>query len=256
TRRSRVGTGAGNAPSALLKPGSNHDDGMVYLESVRTLRNSILLSNLDRRPKTILITSAGAGEGKTMTAVHLAMSHAGQNRKTLLIDCDFRRPSVQKYILHDGMNTSVGLSKVLSEGTPWADALVKLEDPSDLHVLPAGASGTRHPADLLGERFDAILAEATALYDLVIIDSPPILGFAESIQLAANVNAVVLVSVAGKTKRKAIRSVLERLRRVRAPILGMILNKTSRDGSDSGHQYYYGYYTDKSNPPAVRYTKD
>ena len=118
----------------------------TYEEAIRTLRNSILLTDFDRRLRSILLTSASPSEGKSTVAAHLAATHAGQGKRTLLIDGDLRRPSVHR--LYQVPN-SVGLSNVLLQQISWRDALVRMPEPAGLDILPAGPS-TRRASDLIG----------------------------------------------------------------------------------------------------------
>jgi succinoglycan biosynthesis transport protein ExoP len=208
-----------------------------YEEAIRTLRNSILLGTFDRRLKSLMITSATPAEGKTTTAVHLAIAHSQQKHKTLLIDCDMRRPGIHSKL---GINPELGLASVLQNGLLWRAKLVKLEELPDLDILPSGFS-SRRAADLIGASLPRILEEALPEYDLIIIDTPPMLGFPEPLQMSAAVDGVILVAVAGQTNRNAVGSALTTLQRVRANVVGLVLNEVTKDLSDSYH-YYYGYY--------------
>jgi len=207
-----------------------------FEEAVRTLRNSILLGAFDRRLKSLMITSATPSEGKTTIAVHLAIAHAEQKHKTLLVDGDLRRPGVHSRL---GINTDLGLAAVLQNGMLWREKLVKLVELPDLDILLCGSS-SRRAADLIGAGLPHILEEAAADYDLVVVDSPPILGFPEPLQMAAAVDGVIVVAKAGETNRNAVGSALSTLQRVRANIVGLVLNEVTKDVSDSYH--YYGYY--------------
>jgi capsular exopolysaccharide synthesis family protein len=207
-----------------------------FEEAIRTLRNSILLGSFDRRLKSLMITSATPAEGKTTTAVHLAIAHAQQKHKTLLIDCDMRRPGVHGKF---GINPETGLAAALQNGMLWREKLVKLVELPDLDILPSGLS-SRRAADLIGASLPRILEEAMPDYDLIIVDAPPILGFSEPLQMAAAVDGVVVVARAGETNRNAVGSALTTLARVRANVLGLVLNDVTKDMSDSYH--YYGYY--------------
>ncbi len=210
-----------------------------FEEAIRTLRNSIMLGAFDRHMKSLMVTSATPSEGKTTIAVHLAIAHAEQKHKTLLIDCDLRRPGVHGRL---GIQPQAGLSSVLQNGMVWREKLVKLVELPDLDILVSGAS-SRRGADLIGTGLPRILEEAAADYDLVVIDSPPILGFPEPLQMAAAVDGVVVVAKAGETNRNAVGSALNTLQRVRANIVGLVLNEVTKDVSDSYRYYgYYGYY--------------
>jgi succinoglycan biosynthesis transport protein ExoP len=207
-----------------------------YEEAIRTLRNTILLGEFDSVLRSLLITSAGPGEGKTTTAVHLAVAHSEQGKKTLLVDGDLRRPSVHRKFGH---TPTVGFSNVLMNEMDWKDVVVNVDGRPNLYVLPAGPPSHR-ASDLIGTRMGNLLDEFGKDYDLVILDAPPLLGFAEPLQMATACDGVLVVSRAGETKRKAVSSVLAALNRLRANVVGVVLNQVKRDASD-GYSYY-GYY--------------
>ena len=192
------------APSWFAPGRRSEQDTSSYDEAIRTLRNSILLTDFDRRLRSLLITSASPGEGKSTIAVRLAMAHADQHRKTLLIDGDLRRPSVHRKL---GIPSGAGLSTVLLSGAPWKDALIHLDQYPDLDILTAGPV-SRRSSELLEKRLLPILEEASLTYDLVILDGPPMLGFAEPLHMATAVDGVVVVGRAGQTSRKSVGSVL------------------------------------------------
>ncbi len=207
-----------------------------FHESIRTLRNSILLGSFDRQYRSLLVTSAAPGEGKTTTAANLATAHAEQGKRTLLIDGDLRRPSVHRNF---NLPSVVGLSNVLLGEIPWRDAIVKVDGLENLHILAAGPP-SRRASDLIGRGLAEVLEEASSDYDLVLLDAPPLLGFAEPLQMATAVDGVIVVARAGQTSRKAVASVLATLTRLRAKIVGLVLNEVHKELSDS--YYYYGYY--------------
>jgi succinoglycan biosynthesis transport protein ExoP len=209
-----------------------------YEEAIRTLRNSILLTDFDRRLRSVLLTSASPSEGKSTVAAHLAATHAGQHKRTLLIDGDLRRPSVHR--LYQVPN-SVGLSNVLLQQISWRDAVIRMDLPEGLDVLPAGPS-TRRASDLIGTGLAELIEEATREYDLVVLDAPPLLGFAEPLQMATAVDGVIVVARAGDTSRKALSSVIGTLQRLRANLVGVVLNEVHREVS-AGYYYYYGHYS-------------
>jgi capsular exopolysaccharide synthesis family protein len=229
------GTGDNGTSTALVRRGDRADLSVTsYGEAIRTLRNSLLLADIDRRIRTILVTSASPGEGKSTTAVYLAVSHAEQGKRTLLIDGDLRRPSVHKRFDLSGAR---GLSNVLSGELGWKEAVLSPEAISQLDVIPAGPP-SRRASDLVGPGLTALLDEVSGEYDLVILDAPPTLGFAEPLQMATAVDGVIVVTRAGETDRSAVASVLNSLTRLRANVLGVVLNGVSREMS--GRYYYYG----------------
>ncbi|HET8550506.1 MAG TPA: polysaccharide biosynthesis tyrosine autokinase, partial [Bryobacteraceae bacterium] len=229
--RKRIGN------TVALTAGTNTDDTLSsFSESVRTLRNSILLADFDRRLRTILVTSASPAEGKSTTAVHLALAHAEQGKKTLLIDGDLRRPSVHRKFR---FTPTAGLSNVLLGEVEWRQVLVKVDAVPELDILPAGPP-SRRASDLVGSSIQDLLDEIAQDYDLVIVDAPPLLGFADPLQMATCADGVLIVARAGETNRKSIASVITSLRRLNVNVVGLVLNEVKRDQSDS--YYYYGYY--------------
>lgn len=225
-----------NRTAALVEGSQNERDLSGFGESVRTLRNSILLASFDRRYRSLLVTSAAPGEGKTTTAANLAAAHAEQGKRTLLIDGDLRRPSVHRNF---NLPSVVGLSNVLLREIGWRDALISVDSVPGLQILPAGPP-SRRASDLVGRGMVELLEEASADFDLVMLDAPPLLGFAEPLQMATAVDGVVVVARAGETSRKAVATVLATLNRLRAKVVGVVLNEVHKEMSES--YYYYGYY--------------
>jgi len=236
--RGRLGPIPAAASTTALVPANGNRDRVLtgYDEAIRTLRNSILLADFDRRLRSLLVTSASPGEGKSTVAAHLAVAHAEQGHRTLLIDCDLRRPSVHRRFDLPG---SAGLSNILVSDLPWQQAVLNIPHIPNLDVLPAGPP-SRRAADLIGRGLEQLLDEAALQYDLVILDAPPLLGFAEPLQMAAVVDGVVVITRAGETSRKAVASVLAALNRLRATVVGVVLNEVHKELSDS--YYYYSYY--------------
>src|ERR1019366_5129085 len=208
-----------------------------FEESVRTIRNTILLSDFEGRLRSIVITSAAPGEGKTTIAAHLAIANADRGKKTLLVDADLRRPSLHTKF---GLTQREGLSNVLTGELPWQDVVVPIAGRPSLSFLPAGL-GSLRAADLIGPRLATLLDEFAKEFDLVFLDSPPLLGFAECLQMATAADGVLIISQAGETRRKAIAEVISVLTRLRANIIGVVLNQVSQNTSADGYSYY-GYY--------------
>ena len=226
--------GAGESMELVKEDGDNAISG--YEEAIRTLRSSILLTDFDHRIRSVLVTSASPSEGKSTVAAHLASAHARQHHRTLLIDADLRRPSAHRFF---NICSDTGLSTVLSNWTSWRD-VVQQAGPSDLHIMPAGPA-SRRAADLIGRALPDIIEEASREYDMVILDSPPLIGFPEPLEMAANVDGVLVVTRAGHTSRRAVSTVMATLARLRARPLGIVLNEVTKEMSDS--YYYYGDYT-------------
>jgi capsular exopolysaccharide synthesis family protein len=217
-----------------------------FEEAIRTLRNTVLLADIETPVHSILMTSAGPGEGKTTTAIHLAIAHAGRGQRTLLVDGDLRRPTVHRKF---NLKADLGLSSVLTGAVPWQDTVQCVATHPDLCIMPAGPPSHR-AADLVGPYLRDLLDDFVKKFDLVVLDSPPLLGFAEALQMATAVDGVLIISRAGETKRKAVSSVLASLQRVRASVLGIVLNHVKEDTSD-GYPYY-GYDYKSYNRPKGR----
>lgn len=226
--------------NGLVKVDRHHGYGYKsissYEEAIRTLRNTILLSDFDRNIRSMLVTSASPGEGKSTTAVHLAIAHAQQGKKTLLIDADLRRPTVHKKL---GIAAELGLSNVLMGQSAWKDVVLPVPSVPDLYIIPSGPP-SRRASDLIGPMMGELLDNTNTEFDLVVVDAPPTLGFAEPLQIATIVDGILVVTRAGETKRQAVQSVISTLRRVRANVIGIVLNQVKKDMSD--HYYYYGHY--------------
>ena len=232
-KASVVATALGSNGSEIV----NHHRISAFEESVRTIRNTILLADSNHRLGSIVITSAALGEGKTTFAVHFAIANAARGKKTLLVDCDLRRPSIHSRF---GIHPKEGLSTVLNGVVVWRDAVIPIEKMPQLSLLPSGP-GSHRAADLIGPRLSELLDEFAKEYDLVILDAPPLLGFAEGLQMATAADGVLIISRAGDTKRKAVATVVTNLRRVQANILGVILNRVSYNTSGDVASYY-GHY--------------
>ncbi len=220
-----------------LYPASGKYEGISsYEEAIRTLRHSILLPDFDRNVRSILLTSAAPAEGKSTAIIHLAIAHAEQGKRTLIIDADLRRPSIQKKL---NLNGTQGLSNALLGEIDWKDAVIGSENWPELWVLPAGTA-SRRASDLIGSMMIDILDEAVKEFDLIFVDAPPLLGFAETMQVATAVDGVVVMARAGQTSRRAVATVLATLKRLRANTIGLVLNEVDKN-STHGY-YYYGDY--------------
>ena len=238
---------ASGSSSALVPLETAHLAGFnTFQEAIRTLRNSILLTDFDRRIRTLMVTSAAPAEGKSTTAVYLAMAHAQQGRRPLLIDGDMRRPSVHRRF---GISNAAGLSTILTSGGEWRSVIVRQDAAPNLDILLAGPP-LRRASDLVGAGLSSLLEEAAGEYDLVVLDSPPLLGFPEPLQMAADVDGVLMVALAGRTNRKALGSAVATLKRLRANIVGVVLNEVRSDSSDGYYYYHYHakYYQHQSVP--------
>jgi capsular exopolysaccharide synthesis family protein len=200
-------------------------------EAYRAIRTGILLSRAEKPPRTILFSSATAGEGKSFTVINSAIVFAQMLDRVLLIDADLRRPRCHEIL---NRNEHPGLTEVLT-GSKKLEAAIQPTGVNGLHLLSAGELPP-NPTELLGSKKMAeVLAAAASSYQHVLIDSAPLLPVSDSVILSTLVEGVVLVA-SGQTARPLVRSACSRLAQVGAEILGVVLNNIDRHD-----QYYYNY---------------
>jgi len=206
--------------------------------SYRAMRTNILFSLAEAEPQVILVSSTVAQEGKTTTAVNLAIVMAQYGYKVVLVDCDFHRPQLR---LLFGIKQDEGMTNLLVGNKELKDALFETEIPN-LKVIPSGRNPP-NPSEILGsKRMHFLLAKLKQDFDKIIIDSPPIAGVTDSLVTAKAVDGVVLVVRAGKTPRSIVGSAVESLQGIGAKVLGAVLN--CYDITTDGYYYsrhYYGY---------------
>ncbi len=212
----------------------------VESESFRTLRTAISLTYPDAH--RLVITSSEPGDGKTTTLANLAVCYAQGEKRTLVIDADLRRPGMTALM---DMRGPRGLSEVLRSETDIVEMAPLHIRPSGikgLDILPSGSRPT-DPAELLGSpRLSQLLAWAESVYDLILIDSPPILATTDTAIIGRLIDGVILVVQPAKNRRRLVMRVVERLGMMKIPLLGLVVNRT---GSEEDHGYYgyrsYGY---------------
>jgi len=211
-------------------------------EAFRGLRTNLEFLGKEDPIKTLMVTSSGAGEGKTTVASNLAAVLAHSNKKVILVDADLRRPRVHKYT---GLSNEIGLSEMLSgDEAGINDCVRKLEHIQGLNVLSSG-SLPANPTDLLGsEKMKNLLCILSDMYDYVVIDCPPMI-VADPEVLLNLVDGVLLVIVPGQTSREAVHAVKELVQRSGVRLLGVVFNRLQnrRRAGYSGYPYYsYPYY--------------
>jgi len=208
-------------------------------EQYRKLKSSLVrLTNEDRFRNLLMVTSAIAGEGKSLTAVNLAISMAQEYDLTvLLIDADLRRPSIHSYL---GFEQTIGLSDCLQDDINIGDAIVKT-DIDKLSVISAGREVAKPLELFASKKMQDLMAEIKHRYKdrYVIIDTPPLLPFAETRSLAHIVDGVVFVIHEGVTPQESVAEAKEILKG--CPVLGVVLNDSTALDTESSH--YNRYYT-------------
>ncbi len=212
--------------------------GGFFDEGVRHLRGYLMLSVQTNPPKSVLITSALPGEGKSTLALSLAMVNAEQGKRTLLIDADLRQPAIEKMVR---LEPDAGLADVLAHRSHWSTATRSVPGRPNLSILGSGLPLPLALA-LIGPQMRGILAQATREFDLVVVDSPPLLGCAETLELAVAAEVAVLSVRSGQTPMKTLGGAVETLRRVNVPIAGIVLNE-SAIATDATYKAFARYYT-------------
>jgi polysaccharide biosynthesis transport protein len=211
-------------------------------ECYRNLRTSILFSTGRPIPKTILVTSAVGGEGKSTTAANLAVVMSQSGRKVLLVDADLRRPSLHRYFIRKGGG---GIDRLL-KGTCRPEGAAQPSNVENLDLLLCNEIPA-NPSELLGsDRMREAIEHFKSHYDAVVIDSPVVISVPDTLILASRAEAVVLVHRPGATARDMLRHAREKLDEVNANILGLVLNNVDLEASGHAysHHHYYGYGTE------------
>ena len=215
----------------------------AYSEALRSLRSALALSNVDAPPKILLFTSALPNEGKTTISVSFARAAAESGQRVLLLDCDLRHPSI-----HKAFGTAcqkVGLVELLA-GKATLDEVIVADEKSGLSYIPI-ASGSANPPDILASKqMQRLLAEARNNYDLVVLDSAPVLPVSDSRVLSRRADKTVFVVRWAETPRDAALSGVKELRNYNADIAGVVLSavdtaKQAKYGYGDGGYYYKRY---------------
>ena len=208
-----------------------------FSEAFRALRTSLLLSVAGGEPKLILLTSATPSEGKTTVSINLACVLAQRNVRVLLIDADLRRPTVHHRF---GLNGKIGLTSVLTGSVSLKDAIQTIPEIPQLDVLVSGPVPP-FPTEMLGsDTMQALLEECKGIYTHIVMDSPPLLSVTDSVVLARDADAVVMIVRHGKSSKHAMRRARDLLVRSGAPVTGIVLNAVDLNSPE--YYAYYGYY--------------
>jgi polysaccharide biosynthesis transport protein len=205
-------------------------------EAYRALRTSLLFLTVDRPVRVVQITSPSASEGKTTTLANLGASMASAGRRVVISCSDLRRPRIHEFF---GLTNAVGLTSVIVGDVALADALQPVPGVDGLSILASGPPPP-NPSELLSSaRAAEVFASIREAFDLVLLDSPPVLPVTDAAVLSRRADALLLVATAGATTRREFSRAVELLRQVDAPLIGSILNGVAGEG---GYGYQYGYY--------------
>lgn len=220
-----------DAEQVLLDPRSN------MAEAYRSLCTALQFATENGLPKSLLVTSAVPGEGKSVTALAVARHFANMGLRVLLIDADLRNPSMHRKL---DLDHSIGLSSYLSDGLSPPETFQPTAIPS-LSFMASGPLPT-NAADLLaGPRLLSLLSVGMETFDFIVLDSPPIMGLADGPLLSNAAAATMLVVSAGETRTGQVRGAVKRLRFARGALIGAALTRFDASNAAYGYAYGYGY---------------
>lgn len=214
----------------------------LYSEAIRTIRTSLMLSSVDQRPRSVMFTSSVPAEGKTSTAVSVARASAKAGQRTILIDCDLRKPSVNESL---GVPNGKGVAEILT-GAIEIDDAVEIDLKSGLHYITAGAK-VPNPPDALGSNaMRQLIEDLTRRYDLVVLDTPPVLPVSDALVLLRHVDKSVFLVRWGSTRREAVLAGIRQVQEANGDLAGVVMTRVDirrhqkYNYSDS-YYYYRGY---------------
>ncbi len=222
----------------------NHlDPDEPAVESYRALRTNVTFVGAEKPLQYIAVTSPGPREGKSTTAINLALTLAQSGRRTILVDGDLRRSTIHRAF---GLVQEPGLTDVLIGGVSASQG-IRPEVAPALDVLPSGSTPP-NPSELLGSSaMDALVAQLRRDYEYIVMDTPPTLPVTDAAVVATNADATILVVKSGDTEETAAQRAMDQLRRVRARIAGAVLNAVS---AKKDPQYTYYSYRYRQDPPS------
>jgi receptor protein-tyrosine kinase len=209
-------------------------------EAFRLLRTNLQFLDLDSQPRSFIVTSAVPGEGKTSTATNLAIAFAEAGKRVLLVDADLRRPRIPKLL---NLEAAVGLTTVLV-GRSDLDSSIQRHHASGLHVLTSGPIPPNPTEILQSGATRNLLKSLRDMFEVVIIDAPPLLPVADAGILATEVDGAIVVIRHGRTTRDQLKHAVGRLEQVGADTAGLVVNMTPHRGGTGyayGYAYAYGY---------------
>lgn len=204
-------------------------------EAYRVLRTNIQFASVDKPVQVMAVTSATPGEGKTTTIANLAITFAQSGSKVLLVDADLRKPTVHKVF---GLFNATGVTTVLAHHVDYATCVDKTEV-DNLSVLTSGPIPP-NPSELLSSNaMKSLLERIKADYDIILIDSPPVGVVTDAAVLSTIVDGIIMVTSSAQVEIDAAKQAKELLDKVKANILGVVLNKITKGNHKN---YYYNYY--------------
>ncbi len=216
-----------------------HEPKSPLAEAIRSLRTSLRFSTREGAPKSTFITSSAAGEGKSSIALNLATAYAQAGNKVLIIDADLRNPTLHKLFKLENYE---GLTNYLAGGGSSSD----ISQPTMVKNLYTITSGPipPDPVELLsGQRMGTLLSNASADFDYIIIDGPPVLGLADALVISGLCDATIVAVEAGKTRKVTLMKSLKRLERAHSTVVGVLFTRVDRSIDSDYHEDYHYPYT-------------
>lgn len=217
-------------------------------EACRVIRTNIMFCSPDKPLRSLLVTSSGPVEGKTMSVMNLGIVLAQSGHRTVIVDSDMRRPRLHKVL---GVSAERGLSSIIV-GESTLDDSVKTTEQKGLYALPCGPIPP-NPAELLQtDRFQALVQLLLSKFDRVVFDSPPLLAVTDAAVLSRVVDGTIMVARAGRTTRDALSRAIRHLTAVNANVIGAVLNDVNVRSAQYGYYYQYHYYGSREEPVAAK----
>jgi capsular exopolysaccharide synthesis family protein len=219
-------------------------------ESYRSLRTSLQFARQEGQFRSIVVTSPGVAEGKTATLANLGVVFAQAGERVVLVSCDLRRPRIGAFF---GVDEQEGMTSVLVGQRTLEETVLPVPGFDRLSLLPAGPVPP-NPAELLDSaRAQDVFACLRERFDLVLIDSPPVLPVTDAAILSRHADTTLMLAAAGQTRRGDLHRAVEKLDQVGTKILGIVLNKVTRE-SGRNYGYSYSYKTYQATPPVIATT--
>ena len=226
----------GSQPTGLMV---GYEASPMFAESIRSLNTSLTYSSTGGFPPSLMVTSSQASEGKTTIITNLALVLQKQeNKRVLVVDLDLRKPKIHKVF---GISSTPGVTDYLvGEQREISNLVVKVDDFS---VLPAGTL-SHNAAELLeSEKFESLFSELKSLYDIILVDAPPVLGLADALIISTKVDAIIMAISSEKSTTDSVKQSVSRLRSIGAHLIGTVMTKYNYD-QDKYYSYYRQYYND------------
>ncbi|MGL4880748.1 MAG: GumC family protein [Waterburya sp.] len=231
-----------SSSTATLNSKQQWSGSTPFLESFRSLNTNLKLLGSDTSSLSFVISSSIPSEGKSTISCHLAQAAAAMGQKVLLVDADLRRPQVHRWV---GIENQEGLSNILATGLDVEEAIIRVPEWENLSVITAGDIPPDPTRLLSSQKMYGLMEDirSSGKYDLIIYDTPPILGFADGRILSTHTDGVVLVVRIGKTDRSLVKQNIDNIRMSNVPILGIVANQANR--TTNSYHYYSHYYAER-----------